>query len=158
MLFILPSISQGIALVFLWISFDFKGNPFQFHKLSWRKSKWSWRRSLESSKVNGREIERNSLYNLLEIEEMSLRSRFWDEREFILKSKWINFGICEELKGHLRNFIWNLSEPRLESKRIWRVISLFHLESKGKSKGSEGNPIWNLTEFDGKAKGIPFGT
>ena len=90
---------------------------------------------------------------------MSLWNRFWNEREFRLRSKSINFGICEELKGHLRESPLEFKRTLLESKRIWREIwrtSLFHLESKGKSKGSEGNRIWNLTEIEGKAKGIPF--
>ena len=52
MLFILPSISQGIAFDVLWASFDFKGDPLQFHKYSLRESRGNWRGFAESSKGN----------------------------------------------------------------------------------------------------------
>ena len=37
------------------------------------------------------------------------------------------------------------------------ILNEFHWNLKENLREIEGDPIWNLTEIEGKAKGVPFG-
>ena len=99
MLFILPSISQGIALDVLWVSFDFKGDPLQFHKCSLRGSRGNWRGFAESSKGNAIEgkLKGNRKEPLLESEEIEV----WSLTEIEEKTSIPRYVLCNSSESFL---------------------------------------------------------